>query len=414
MTTRRQFLRSVSAAGAASLISACGIAIGQPSQPGVALPTAVAVLPTRQPIATIPVGVPTLMPTSIPTTIPIIPTAVPPTVTLVPPTAVPPTATAVPPTATAVPPTATPRPAALLGPEWTTLATGDVYASGIETAVAYRPSGLRVGSIPAQFADFRLVADQVVVVQRNSQQQPWVRLLVTPGQIFLNGGTIPFNPWQGSNVVVAGYLLALEQASAPIRLIPLDRNGNIAGQGIVFAWKSANRQFEASTLVTVPPTSVPPTAVPPTSVPPTSVPPTATTVPPTAVPPTAVPPTATVVPPTATTVPPTAVPPTAVPPTALPLTLIANPNAGGPGASVTVSGSGYTPGMGVAIRVGFPNPVGEVLATGTVSADGRMSTTLVMPNALPSGDLIPEGVIYLVAMDAENRALANAVFTFKR
>ncbi|GAB4163827.1 MAG: hypothetical protein Fur005_23700 [Roseiflexaceae bacterium] len=390
MTTRRQFLRSVSAAGAASLISACGIAIGQPSQPGVALPTAVAVLPTRQPIATIPVGVPTLMPTSIPTTIPIIPTAVPPTVTLVPPTAVPPTATAVPPTATAVPPTATPRPAALLGPEWTTLATGDVYASGIETAVAYRPSGLRVGSIPAQFADFRLVADQVVVVQRNSQQQPWVRLLVTPGQIFLNGGTIPFNPWQGSNVVVAGYLLALEQASAPIRLIPLDRNGNIAGQGIVFAWKSANRQFEASTLVTVPPTSVPPTAVPPTSVPPTSVPP------------------------TATTVPPTAVPPTAVPPTALPLTLIANPNAGGPGASVTVSGSGYTPGMGVAIRVGFPNPVGEVLATGTVSADGRMSTTLVMPNALPSGDLIPEGVIYLVAMDAENRALANAVFTFKR
>jgi hypothetical protein len=70
--------------------------------------------------------------------------------------------------------------------------------------------------------------------------------------------------------------------------------------------------------------------------------------------------------------------------------------------------------MGVAIRVGFPNPVGEVLATGTVSADGRMSTTLVIPNALPSGDLIPEGVIYLVAMDAENRALANAVFTFKR
>jgi hypothetical protein len=90
-----------------------------------------------------------------------------------------------------------------------------------------------------------------------------------------------------------------------------------------------------------------------------------------------------------------------------------NPKGGGPGTSVSAFGSGYAPGKHVAIRLGVPHPIGEVLASALVGADGRWSVSFVLPERLPSGERIPDGQIYLVAMGERNEALASAPFRFQ-
>jgi hypothetical protein len=88
------------------------------------------------------------------------------------------------------------------------------------------------------------------------------------------------------------------------------------------------------------------------------------------------------------------------------------PQTGGPGTSVNVFGSGYGAGSHVAVRLGLPQPTGEVLASAVVDANGRWGATLVIPDRLPSGDSITSRDMFLVAMDEGNRALASAPFGF--
>lgn len=110
----------------------------------------------------------------------------------------------------------------------------------------------------------------------------------------------------------------------------------------------------------------------------------------------------------------TPIPATAIPsPVAQPI-IGFEPQAGGPNTPVSVFGSGYTPGEHVVVRLGFPDPMGEVLASSVVDTDGRWSAALVIPERLPSGELITNGNMYLVAMDEENRPLASAPFGFIR
>ncbi len=115
-------------------------------------------------------------------------------------------------------------------------------------------------------------------------------------------------------------------------------------------------------------------------------------------------------PPAPATVQPTAAPP----PTAQAAQPIIGfePKSGGPGTRVKVFGSGYAPGEPVAVRLGLPQPMGEVLASAVPTADGRWSVELVMPAALPSGNPVPDGDLNLVAMDGQNVALASAPFAF--
>lgn len=89
-----------------------------------------------------------------------------------------------------------------------------------------------------------------------------------------------------------------------------------------------------------------------------------------------------------------------------------SPQAGSPGSVISVFGSGYTPAAPVKVRLGLPQPMGEVLVSVVPDQDGRWSTTLTMPASLPSGDRIPSGKLYLVAMDDQNVALASAPFAF--
>ncbi|GAB4109079.1 MAG: hypothetical protein OHK0022_61470 [Roseiflexaceae bacterium] len=90
------------------------------------------------------------------------------------------------------------------------------------------------------------------------------------------------------------------------------------------------------------------------------------------------------------------------------------PKSGGPGTKVRVFGSGYKPGAPVVVRLGLPQPMGEVLASAVPGDNGRWSLELTMPDALPSGDPVPGGQLFLVAMNDQNIALASAPFAFAR
>lgn len=125
-------------------------------------------------------------------------------------------------------------------------------------------------------------------------------------------------------------------------------------------------------------------------------------------PPTAAPaPSATIVRQPATAV----VPPTTVVPQRQPV-IAFSPQSGGEGTTVAMSGSGFLPGAPVVVRLGLPHPRGEALASAFADAQGRWSTSFVMPGALPSGDPITTRNMFLVAMSDSNVALASAPFGF--
>jgi hypothetical protein len=88
------------------------------------------------------------------------------------------------------------------------------------------------------------------------------------------------------------------------------------------------------------------------------------------------------------------------------------PSAGGPGTTVSVWGSGYAPNAPVSLRLGFPQPTGDVLSSVFADASGQWQTSLVIPDRLPSGELITRGDLYLVVMDAIDQPLASAPFGF--
>ncbi len=162
--------------------------------------------------------------------------------TVIAPTAVPPTV--VPPTV--VPPTARPGLAPLLGPEWRILGQGDLYGSGVETVVAYLPSSVvATPRLQPPYIGYGVAAEQIVVVQRNPQGQPWVRLQVSLNGLFFNGDnrnatTVPGVP--DSRTVA--FAIGMEQQSAPIRLVPIDRNGNAVATGFAARWSNGGMLVE--------------------------------------------------------------------------------------------------------------------------------------------------------------------------
>jgi hypothetical protein len=127
----------------------------------------------------------------------------------------------------------------------------------------------------------------------------------------------------------------------------------------------------------------------------------------------------TVVPPGATTVPPSAtVAPgaTTVPPTSGPTirpTIAFQPSRGPVGTRVQISGWGFAPNEMVVVRLGLPNPVGDVLGSARSSAKGEWLIEIVIPNTLPSGERITSPNMWLVAMNERNVALASALFAFE-
>lgn len=127
---------------------------------------------------------------------------------------------------------------------------------------------------------------------------------------------------------------------------------------------------------------------------------------------------ATPAPATATAARPTATAGTAGQPTAAPATpatpaFAFAPQNGGAGTRVALNGWNFAPGQPVAIRLGMPQPTGEVLASAFADAGGSWSATLVMPDRLPSGELITRRDLMLVAMSDANVALASAPFAFE-
>lgn len=144
---------------------------------------------TAQPSPTALPTLPTVQATNLPATV--VPTTAAPGTAVPPRPTLPPRATAAPPTVappTAVPPTARPGLAPLLGPEWRVLGQGDLYGVGVETVVAYLPSSVVARpNLQPPYIGYGVAAEQIVVVQRNQQGQPWVRLQVSLNGLFFNG-----------------------------------------------------------------------------------------------------------------------------------------------------------------------------------------------------------------------------------
>jgi hypothetical protein len=174
-------------------------------------------------------------------------------------------------------------------------------------------------------------------------------------------------------------------------------------RAIIYLWRGLAATLLAASLVACGLTGT--TAVPtpglPTSVHPSGQPTSATTKP-SAV---AAKPTAVIAQPTAVAQPATAVP------AAQPI-IGFNPKAGAAGTLVNVFGSGYPPGAPVKVRLGLPQPTGEVLVSAFADNNGRWNANLAIPDRLPSGDPIQDGEFYLVAMNDANIALASAPFDF--
>lgn len=110
----------------------------------------------------------------------------------------------------------------------------------------------------------------------------------------------------------------------------------------------------------------------------------------------------------------TAPSPVAAPPTAVPSvpTFGFAPQNGGPGTRVALDGWNFAPGKPIVVRLGMPNPVGEVLVAATADAAGKWNATLIMPDRLPSGEVITQRELQLVVMNDANVALASAPFSF--
>jgi hypothetical protein len=175
----------------------------------------------------------------------IVPTMAPPDRATADPTTAP---TSVPTTA----PTSVPGQPALLGAEWTILAQGDLYGTGVETAIGYSRSGMEPtrADLPPAYVGYATTLEQLVVVQRNSAGQPFVRVLVSPGGIFVDGQSSPAPVPGGPDARTQGFALAHDHQSAPLRLVPLDTQGRPVATGFEVRPAPARGGFELVALPT--------------------------------------------------------------------------------------------------------------------------------------------------------------------
>lgn len=180
---------------------------------------------TSQP-ASVPTGKPTIAATTVPTSKP---TAL---------------ATAIP---TSAP--ATPVPAALVGPEWTLLATGDLHGDGVEIVIAYKPTLVGLSNRPANYADYNIAASEIAIVHRGVDGKPAIDAIVTTRAVFMGGSSTPAT-MQGSGPTssTAALLLSLPSRDAALRVIPVGPNGDVVGGLFGFTWNSGSRVHELQQL----------------------------------------------------------------------------------------------------------------------------------------------------------------------
>ncbi|NCC36671.1 MAG: hypothetical protein EOM24_32365, partial [Chloroflexia bacterium] len=153
---------------------------------------------------------------------------------------------------TITPTTLLPGQPALLGPEWIVLAQGDLYGTGVETAIGYNRSGMEPdrADLPPAYVGYDTILERLVVVERNADGQPFVRVLVSPNGVFADGQNIPTFVSGGPTFNTQGFALAHDDQSAPLRLVPLDTQGRPSATGFIIRSASAQGGFELAELMT--------------------------------------------------------------------------------------------------------------------------------------------------------------------
>lgn len=134
----------------------------------------------------------------------------------------------------------------LVGDDWTIVAQGDLYGTGVETVVAHRSFGMSLPApqLPPGYNGFTTVVGQLAIVQRNSSGQPWIRVMVSPGAVQLNGDDRnPVFPPGGPNSLTYAFALAVDGPGGPFRLVPLGSDGRPVEYGFSITYDPASRGF---------------------------------------------------------------------------------------------------------------------------------------------------------------------------
>ncbi len=155
--------------------------------------------------------------------------------------------TLIPATATAPAPTATPLVSStLVGPEWTIAASGDINGDGSTDVIAYKPANITRSPLvsSASYADYNLIASELVIVQEGADGRPQLQLGVTTDAIYAADTLLLDYPAEDTLRTPAAFLLAVDAASPiPVRIIPLNSAGEPYTQGVGMAWNSADQGY---------------------------------------------------------------------------------------------------------------------------------------------------------------------------
>jgi hypothetical protein len=94
--------------------------------------------------------------------------------------------------------------------------------------------------------------------------------------------------------------------------------------------------------------------------------------------------------------------------------IVLDPNVGGPGTSITVSGSGFPPGIELRVRLGPPSVGASPLSYGeaTADAEGRFSLAFTMPLQWPDGTLVVDTDLVVVVLNEDGSVKATAPFGY--
>jgi hypothetical protein len=128
----------------------------------------------------------------------------------------------------------------LVGPEWTVLYSGDLNGDGAPDVVAYKPASLTAGPAfqQAQYANFKGVADAIVVVQANPAGQPYVQVEGSKTLLRSAGNTLT------SFTGAAGHMARVNVGRQPqLDIQAVDANGAPIGRMLGLAWDGAAGRY---------------------------------------------------------------------------------------------------------------------------------------------------------------------------
>jgi len=122
----------------------------------------------------------------------------------------------------------------MVGSDWLVVTSGDLNGDDIEEAVVYMPSKVVPSSIFSDpvYADYNIVAEEIVIAQKQNSGDPVVLLRVTTEEATAGEETL----MTIEEEPVAFLARYAEDSYVPLVIVPLDSDGERESRGIGFDW----------------------------------------------------------------------------------------------------------------------------------------------------------------------------------